>query len=123
MANDDQTQDELRYQHIRGKATIAVLGNFILIFLHDEEVNPKKQILKFDVNAPLESDNGITLTSGESIVKNDINIFAAFNQQWFNITINNGFVFTKDDNTIVRTFADLDQPNAKTHPKMSVVRP
>lgn len=130
MPNTTEVPEEWRYCDLKGKTTVTKLGDVMLAFLHDETVNPEKNVLKFrDIaggnrDDVFKSTPQVNLKSGETETSDDLEIIASFDEQWFKFTIANGFKFKKDDGSPVEIFTDLDLPEDQAEKdRMNPIRP
>lgn len=114
-------EPEYRYTDLTGKATLTRISEFIIVFLHDEKINPKRQILKF--RAPLKGNPTPPNPDENTTIIADINFIAGLDEPWFDQTIKNGFQFRKEDGSPVLVFTDLEAPAPEEKDKMNPIEP
>lgn len=128
MAEEAEVLAGWKYCDLKGNMTVTKLGDVVLVFLEDQLVNPKRDVLKFkDVaNGPREdvfkSEPQVDWTKG-NLQNLDLEIVAAFDEDWFKFTFDNGFAFKNKNGESISEFSQLDVPDEDDMPKMNPIVP
>lgn len=128
MAEETEVLAGWKYCDLKGDMTVTKMGDVVLVFLEDPSVNPEKDVLKFK-----DIPNG----SREHVFKSDpqvdwkiaatqrlnLEVVAAFDEDWFKFTFENGFKFKNKSGASITQFSELDMPDEDDMPKMNPIVP